>query len=526
MTSIRLIIVLLLALLAGPARAQAVLDGHSDRVDLWPHVRVLWDPAASVTFEQALASPGKFAAPQGSYASLGLTNDVLWVRIPFTVAAGGEGGWILDLDYALMRRVEVAVVVDGQVVHQVVLGDDLAAVARPLPGRSHAAPLDLKAGTSGELLLRIDKVGGKILPLTLSRLPAFLGRALDEQLLQGMFAALGIFLLLYSLTQWVALRDNLYLKYALLVFCSVMFSVHFAGIGEMYLWTDMHWLQRHLAGISSVLAAAATALFVADALAGDLNLWLRRGLYAVAIIHAVLAAAYSADLVDIKVVSIFMSTTGLAPALMGMPGAYAKARRGDSVGIWFMAAWLGYFVSSMILVGVVTGRLGATYWTLHSFQIGTTLDMLIFMRIVVLRTEALHREAQRATKERDQLHSLAHSDPLTGLLNRRGLDGALPPALAKVGADRLLALYMLDLDGLKPVNDKYGHDVGDTLLQRGRAAAARLHARGRPRGAAGRGRVRRGGGRPREREGGARLGHEAIGSAARAFRICTRSPAT
>jgi diguanylate cyclase (GGDEF)-like protein len=463
--SIKLIIVLLLALAAGPVRAQAVLDGHSDRVDLWPHVRVLWDPTASITFEQALASPQKFAAPQGAYASLGLNNDVLWVRVPISVAAGGEGDWILDLDYALMRRVEVAVVVDGQVVHQVVLGDDLAAIARPLPGRSHAAPLDFKAGTSAELVLRIDKVGGKILPLTLSRLPAFLGRALDEHLLQGMFIALGIFLLLYSLTQWVALRDNLYLKYAFLVFCSVMFSVHFTGIGEMYLWTDMHWLQHHLAGITSVLAAAATALFVADALAGDLNLWLRRGLYAVAIIHVALTVAYSADVVDIKVVSIFMSTTGLAPALMGMPGAYAKARRGDTVGIWFMAAWLGYFVSSMILVGVVTGRLGATYWTLHSFQIGTTVDMLIFMRIIVLRTAAIHHAAERATKERDQLHSLAHSDPLTGLLNRRGLDGLLPEALAKAGPERMLALYMLDLDGLKPVNDKYGHDVGDTLLQ-------------------------------------------------------------
>jgi hypothetical protein len=43
-----------------------------------------------------------------------------------------------------------------------------------------------------------------------------------------------------------------------------------------------------------------------------------------------------------------MSTTGLAPALMGMPGAIAKARRGDRVGIWFRIAWTGYFISSAI----------------------------------------------------------------------------------------------------------------------------------------------------------------------------------
>ena len=86
---------------------------------------------------------------------------------------------------------------------------------------------------------------------------------------------------------------------------------------------------------------------------------------------------------------------------------------------------MGYFIASAIMVGVVRGQIGANFWTLHSFQFGATLDMLIFMRIAVLRTAARHRDAQRAAQERDTLHSLAHSDPLTGLLNRRGLDDAL-----------------------------------------------------------------------------------------------------
>jgi diguanylate cyclase (GGDEF)-like protein len=108
---------------------------------------------------------------------------------------------------------------------------------------------------------------------------------------------------------------------------------------------------------------------------------------------------------------------------------------------------------------------------MHSFQFGATLDMLIFMRIALLRTAKRHREAQRAAQERDALFSLAHSDPLTGLLNRRGLADALADALERANPERLLALYVLDLDGFKPVNDQYGHDVGDALL---RAVAQRL----------------------------------------------------
>ncbi len=62
------------------------------------------------------------------------------------------------------------------------------------------------------------------------------------------------------------------------------------------------------------------------------------------------------------------------------------------------------------------------------------------------------------------MRSLAYNDPLTGLPNRRGLQLALTHALTQCNPQRPLAVYLLDLDGFKPVNDQYGHDVGDELL--------------------------------------------------------------
>ncbi|HEV2928904.1 MAG TPA: GGDEF domain-containing protein [Propionibacteriaceae bacterium] len=52
----------------------------------------------------------------------------------------------------------------------------------------------------------------------------------------------------------------------------------------------------------------------------------------------------------------------------------------------------------------------------------------------------------------------AHHDPLTGLANRAALDARLAPG-GPVG------LLLVDLDGFKPVNDTWGHDVGDEVLR-------------------------------------------------------------
>ncbi len=66
-----------------------------------------------------------------------------------------------------------------------------------------------------------------------------------------------------------------------------------------------------------------------------------------------------------------------------------------------------------------------------------------------------------------QLESLAVTDALTGLLNRRGFHQALESALSRTGrsGQRLAVLY-LDLDGFKRINDSLGHGAGDQLLRR------------------------------------------------------------
>jgi len=68
---------------------------------------------------------------------------------------------------------------------------------------------------------------------------------------------------------------------------------------------------------------------------------------------------------------------------------------------------------------------------------------------------------------------LAMSDPLTGLLNRRGLEAAIAHAFAAAANPGGLAMLAIDLDHFKEVNDTLGHEAGDRVLHHvGRVIAA------------------------------------------------------
>ncbi len=79
-------------------------------------------------------------------------------------------------------------------------------------------------------------------------------------------------------------------------------------------------------------------------------------------------------------------------------------------------------------------------------------------------TERMHAEELLNEKEK-RLHHLAHHDTLTGLPNRLLFDDRLKQALSKAQRNsNQVALFFLDLDHFKDVNDNLGHDFGDLLL--------------------------------------------------------------
>lgn len=99
----------------------------------------------------------------------------------------------------------------------------------------------------------------------------------------------------------------------------------------------------------------------------------------------------------------------------------------------------------------------------HAGWASITGTLLAARILLYLLTGVLGWTAYRVLASRNRHQELAHSDPLTGLSNRKAFDYRLRNLLQD--KPRSCALVLVDLDAFKPVNDTHGHSAGDHALR-------------------------------------------------------------
>jgi len=457
------VVLCLLVLTTLPGQVQAgeplVLTHDRPEVDAWEAITLQADPTYQLSVENMLNRLGEFKPPVRPGNSLGVHKAAMWLHIPIVAREAQRTSWVVNLGYSSLRA-DLYLAQGGKVLQQARARQSDPA---QLAGRTPAMAFDVQPGQQYDLLVRVQATGPLILPITVSEMPIHLRQALREQMLQGLLNGLAFCLFAYSLIQWVTQRDRMFGFYALVVLGSAGFSLQFFGVGPQYLWPDNPWMDRYSGPAAGLMALAGSFLFLGHTLAGDTpGSRYARTMRVGAAVTAAVCIALVVGWLTVPLAIAFMSLAGALPSLISLPAAMARVRHKDPIGATLLVAWIAFGVAAGTMVCLVQGWIPANFWTLHSFQIGATLDMLLFFRVMGLRARAA--QAQEAMRERDLMQSLANTDPLTGLSNRRGLQHALHAALAHCSPQRLVAVYLMDLDGFKPVNDAHGHDVGDDLL--------------------------------------------------------------
>lgn len=149
-------------------------------------------------------------------------------------------------------------------------------------------------------------------------------------------------------------------------------------------------------------------------------------------------------------------------------------RRGSRTARYQAMAWSG-----------ITGVLAVSLF--HDIFMPEPFRLLLFLLLPALGLEViltafgildrlvrLRRDRQEAQAQAEAMRVIAHTDPLTGLPNRRAIEESY-------GKEPPVAIAIVDLDHFKAINDRHGHDVGDRVifaagvaLGSGSAMAARI----------------------------------------------------
>lgn len=138
--------------------------------------------------------------------------------------------------------------------------------------------------------------------------------------------------------------------------------------------------------------------------------------------------------------------------------------------IGLLIAMYFYLCMNLMVYYVQDNGLIFKLWSMKSsifVIVGECLSVVLSIRlgeISVYRAKSQQSQAQLA-KERSrerELHIIASTDPLTGCENRLQV---MPCLKAALEASRAFCLCFVDMNGLKSVNDKFGHQMGDKYIQ-------------------------------------------------------------
>lgn len=438
--------------------------------------------------------------------NLGYSKSAYWLRLRMQAPSDAHLAqtWLLELGFPAIDHVS-AYIVDKRGWHAYQTGDMQPFDQRPYPHRHFIFPLLLDPGQQTTVYLRVESAGTLTLPVMLWTEPAQLVYSQSAYGLLALYYGMLLALALYNALLFLSLRDPVYLAYVLFTVFMAVGQISLNGLGNQYLWPN--WP-----------AWGNVALPVGFALCGFFGAWFTRlflhtrhsaprydrVLQALGGIFALLAAAplvlpyqWVAVLVSLQGITFSLVSTGIA--LFGLKSGNRSAR-------WFLLAW------SLLLAGIVVmgarnlGWLPTNMLTTNAIQIGSVLEMLLLSfaladrihlarqekeqaqvetlaakeaMVTALRLSEQQLEQRVAERTRElaeantrlraseaQLTELAQHDPLTGLANRRRLTDALYQALNQAMDNRSEgAVLLVDLDRFKPVNDHYGHEIGDRLLQ-------------------------------------------------------------
>ncbi|MRR17983.1 MAG: GGDEF domain-containing protein [Deltaproteobacteria bacterium] len=282
-------------------------------------------------------------------------------------------------------------------------------------------------------------------------------------LIVGFCAGILVAMLLYNLILYIFIRDKNYLYYVLYVFFLLLWQCVLFGLIQ-YFWPQAgEWMIKYITAFASCMmlfAAIFAMVFLDTAKTAPRHHLVLEGLALMAVISILLIFTG-----QIWIGNVLAYFTGQIGIIAIFTAAVAALRSGFQPAIYYLSAVSVFLLAALIFQFRFYGLISNNSFTMHVVLFGSAVESVLLSSALGYRFRAMREEEQHLREREKNLQAITVTDELTGLFNRRFLNGTLIKEIAAAKrSGRSLSLLMMDVDHFKAFNDAHGHLEGDQAL--------------------------------------------------------------
>ena len=361
------------------------------------------------------------------------------------------------------HHLTLAIVVDGRIVASA--RHDAGGLAVASSGSKVYVPLPAYAGKADAVLAAIDGPTSRALftdAAVYASEPSTSREAVGQLLIAALISGMLLTPLFFYAAFYRIMREPFMLWYLAVSLAMLAQSLIRSGLVSHFAAVSIDTMAR--AGtLSFGFGVAAAAGFAAAFIERDrMHPMLRRGLYlagvwvmACTVVHA-LSPDWMRPLNTPLYYAIFIPVLTLFVVAM-----IDSLRRGSRAVRFQIVGWAPFIIVGVVRIVTMLVPALRQNEAVELFQFSMVAVTVATTLGVADRIMLIRRQRDNALVRARSFEELAERDDLTGLYNRRALDGWMNNSAVQ----RFTGFAVFDLDHFKRVNDAHGHDVGDAVLR-------------------------------------------------------------
>ena len=481
-----LLIILVTLFWVVPAGAgELVISDSVDYQYVHSSIEILEDKKGILALEDVTsgtASMGFHDAGE-DYFGLGFTKSVYWYKFTLNNPYPQSRVRILSLDAAWLDNVELYVATPAGAYERIVMGDQLPFEQRTISHHHFLNKLVVPPGSTS-YLLRVNTSDPFMTPITLRAPADFDEREWLQGVYYGMFYGGLLIMLLYNGIIFLSIRDRRYFFYCLYLAAFFLMNFSYNGFAYQYLWPDSPRWANYSYGLFINLFQITGMLFAFSFLNPRKRMphmySVMKGFLAFLIIAPPLTYLIG-DRVFYNMVPIY--SIFIYSPLVALAGIVALLK-GFRAARFFVLASLATLVGAFFSALTVSGFLPYSFLTFHAVEFGLLADMVLLslamadrINLTHIKQEGIQQRAKDTLEQKvalrtqdlleakEEAERLARIDGLTGVANRRSFQEIAREEYTRAHRhNRDLAVIVFDLDHFKHINDSFGHQAGDLVI--------------------------------------------------------------